>query len=360
MNDIEFTKEDRSYMEDCFSLALKGRGRVSPNPMVGAVIVKEGRVIGRGFHHSYGSLHAERDAFENLTEDAAGATLYCNLEPCSHYGKQPPCVDEVIRRRIKRVVLSNLDTNPKVSSVKKMEEAGIQVDYGLLEEEGKKLNEVFFFNMKYKRPLVALKYAMTLDGKIATYAGDSKWISNDKSRTLVHQLRGAYDGILVGKGTVIQDNPALTCRIPGGRDPVRIILDKEGTLDKGLKVFTEESPAKTILATCNEKADFPDKLVCKQKDGEIDLNDLLGKLYERRICSILVEGGGRVNYSFLKEGLADKIYEFIAPKVLGGGKAPFDGPGPEKISQAYAYEIVGTQSFGGDLMIEGKNVHRNI
>ena len=355
---------DEKLMKRAFELAKKGEGKVLTNPIVGAVIVKDGRIIGEGYHHAYGELHAERDAFNNLSEDANGASLYVNLEPCSHYGKQPPCVDEVIKRGIKEVFISNIDTNPKVDGIKKLKAHGIEVYTGILEEEGKKLNEVFFFNMKYKRPLVALKYAMTLDGKIACANGDSKWISNEKSREYVHKLRSKYDAILVGKNTAINDNPSLNSRIEDGIDPVRIIIDSKLDLPEDLKIFDLESDKKTYIATCSDKENpyKADLIRCKEEDGQVDLNDLLKKLYDMNISSVLVEGGSVINNSFLEEGLVDRIYEFISPKIVSGEKSisPFTGKGVDYMTDAYKFEIENVSRFDTDVLLEVKNVHWNI
>ena len=355
---------DEKLMKRTFELAKKGEGKVLTNPMVGAVIVKNNNIIGEGYHHNYGNLHAERDAFNNLTEDAKGASLYVNLEPCSHQGKQPPCVDEVIRQGISKVYISNIDTNPKVDGIKKLKDHGIEVYTGLLEEEGKKLNEVFFYNMKYNRPFISLKYAMTLDGKIACANGDSKWISNEKSREHVHKLRSKYDAIIVGKATAIHDNPSLNSRIEAGIDPVRIIIDSELELPMDLKVFDLESDKKTYVATCSDKENpyKADLIRCKEKNGKVDINDLLEKLYAMNIGSILVEGGSHINNAFLEAGLVDRIYEFISPKIISGERSisPFTGKGCEFMSDAYNFEIEDINRFDTDILIEAKNVHWNI
>lgn len=357
---------DKYYMKKCFKLALKAKGKVLRNPLVGAVLVKEGKIISKGYHHQYGLSHAEVDCFNNLKEDPKGATLYVNLEPCSHYGKQGPCTKEIIKRGIKKVVISNIDTNPKVSGIKELEDAGIEVVTGLLEDEGLKLNEKFFFNIKYKRPLIALKYAQTLDGKISSNTGDSKWISNEFSREYVHKLRNDYDAIIVGKDTFLKDNPSLNSRIDDGVDPVRIILDSNLSIEKVVdkyNVFNLDSDKKTYIATCKEPSNKNLNIIkCKSKNNRVDLSDLVDKLYEMNIGSILVEGGSSVNYSFLEENLVDKIYEFIAPLIVGGfdSKSAFYGKGFDKIKDSYKFEIEDVKRFDTDLMIEAKNVYWNI
>lgn len=357
---------DKYYMKKCFKEAKKARGSTLTNPLVGAVLVKDGRIISKGYHKAYGKDHAEVDCFKNLKEDPTGAILYVNLEPCSHYGKKGPCTEEIIKRDIKKVVISNIDTNPKVDGLKILKDKGIEVKTGVLEKEGLKLNEKFFFNQKYQRPLVSLKYAQTLDGKIATGTNDSKWISNEFSRDYAHKLRSEYDGILVGKNTLLNDNPSLNSRIDGGVDPVRIILDSNLSIEKNYKdykIFNLKSDKKTYIASIKDSKDPKLNVIkCKSKDGQVDLKDLLDKLYKMNISSLLVEGGASVNYSFLKEGLVDKIYEFISPKVIGGfkSKSPFYGRGVEKIKDGYEFKVENVKRFDTDLMIEAKNVYWNI
>ena len=352
-----------NLMRECFDLALKGRGKVLTNPMVGAIVFKNGKIIGRGYHKSFHQDHAEIDCFNNLEEAAEGGTLVVNLEPCSHFGKHPPCVDEVIRRKIKKVVISNLDTNPKVDGIKKLKDAGIEVITGVLENEGKKLNEKFFFNMKYKRPLVALKYAQSLDGKIATETFDSKWISNEESRAFVHELRNDYDAILVGANTLASDNPKLTSRIDGGVNPYRIIVTSSLSLDPLSEVFLENSDNKTIIAT-NSTKDFDinaEIIRCKTKGGGVDLEDLLDKLYKRDVGSVLVEGGSVINNAFLKENLVDKIYQFMAPIIVSGlrSRSAFMGEGAKLISEAKKFRIDEIRRFGSDVMFEVNDVYRD-
>ncbi|EEU12940.1 bifunctional diaminohydroxyphosphoribosylaminopyrimidine deaminase/5-amino-6-(5-phosphoribosylamino)uracil reductase RibD [Anaerococcus vaginalis] len=357
---------DKEYMRKCFELAKKARGKTLTNPLVGAVLVKDNKIISTGFHHEYGKTHAEVDCFNNLKSDCDGAILYVNLEPCSHWGKQGPCTLEIIKRNIKKVIISNIDTNPKVDGLKVLKDNNIEVVTGLLEDEGKKLNEKFFFNVKYNRPLIALKFAQTLDGKISSNINDSKWISNESSRAYVHELRSDYDAIIVGKNTLIKDNPSLNSRIENGVDPVRIIVDTNLEIEKdymSYKIFNLKSDKKTYIATCKDTNNPNLNIIkCKMKNNHVDLNDLANKLYKMKIGSILVEGGSSLNYGFLQEGLVDKIYEFISPKIISGfdSKSSFYGRGVDKIKDAYEFEIEDVKRFDDDIMIEAKNVHWNI
>lgn len=351
-------------MRECFSLAKKGAGKVLTNPMVGAILIKDGKIISKGYHHGFGKDHAEIDCFKNAKVSGEGTTMIVNLEPCSHFGKNPPCVDEIIRQKVKRVVISNFDTNPKVNSIKKMQDAGIEVITGVLEDEGKVLNEKFFFNIKYKRPLLALKYAMSLDGKIATRNYDSKRISGQESRNFVHQLRNDFDAILIGKNTLIKDNARLNCRLDGGVDPVRIVLANDLNFDKNLEIFKLDSDKDTIIATgSNAELSVNAKILrLGEKNGQVDLEDLLDKLYQMNISSVLVEGGSLINTSFLESDLVDKIYEFVSPIVVGGvdSRSAFLGQGASEIRNAKRFEILNLERFGKDIMIEVNNVYRNI
>lgn len=352
-----------NLMRECFDLARKGAGKVLTNPMVGSILIKNDQIIAKGYHKSFFDDHAEIDCFNNLKESAEGATLIVNLEPCSHFGKHPPCVDEVIKRKVKRVVIANLDTNPKVDGLSKLKKAGIEVITGVLEDEGKKLNEKFFFNMENNRPLVALKYAQSLDGKIATGSFDSKWITNEESRAYVHKLRSEYDAILVGANTLRQDNPKLTSRIEGGVNPYRIILSDKLDIDRNYEVFKENFDKKTYIATISQKdIDINAEIIrCKEKDGRVDLKDLLNKLYERNIGSVLVEGGSIINNSFLEEDLVDKIYQFMAPIIVSGvdSRSAFIGEGARLIKDSRRFIIDDIKRFGSDVMFEVNNVHRN-
>lgn len=353
-------------MLECFDLAKKGRGKVLTNPLVGAILIKDGEIISKGYHKSFYDVHAEIDCFKNLDKkggDAKDATLVVNLEPCSHFGKNPPCVDEVIRRGVKKVVIANIDTNPKVDGIRKLKEAGIEVVTGVLEKEGKILNEKFFFNMRYARPLISLKYAMSLDGKIATASYDSKWITNEKSRAYVHQLRNDYDAVIIGKNTLIKDKARLNCRMDKGCDPIRVIVSSDLNLDEDLPIFNLESEKDTYVATIY-RDDSPKayKVIrCKESSGKVDLNDLANKLYEMNVSSILVEGGSLINTSFLEADLVDKIYEFIAPIIVGGedSRSPFLGKGADKIKDAKKFRIDDIKKFDEDIMLEVRNVYRD-
>ena len=355
---------NQEYMRLAIEIAKKGAGKVNPNPMVGAVIVKDERVIGQGYHKYYGGNHAEVNAFEDLSDNPEGATIYVTLEPCSHYGKTPPCVDKIIANKISKVVVGTLDPNPLVEGrgIKALKEAGIEVITGVLEEECKKLNEVFMKYILYKRPFVVLKTAMTLDGKIATESGESKWITSDKSRQEVHKLRNKLSAIMVGVNTVIKDNPELTCRLEGGKNPVRIIVDSKLRIPLGSNVVVDNL-AQTIVAT-TEVAD-KDKilvleklgvkvLIINSKNERVDLKSLMIELGKRDIDGILLEGGATLSFSALEENIVDKIQVYIAPKIIGGekSKTSIGGKGIEKLSDAIMLNNMTVKSVGTDLLIE--------
>lgn len=356
---------DENYMTLALELAEKGRGKVNPNPMVGAVIVKSGLIIGQGYHDAYGHDHAEVNGFKDIKEDTIGGTLYVTLEPCSHYGKTPPCVDKIIEKKIKRVVIGSLDPNPLVAGrgVKKLEEAGIDVDIGILEKECNALNEIFMKYISTKKPFVIMKTAMSLDGKIATQSGESKWITGEVARGNVHNLRNSLMAIMVGVNTVIKDNPELTCRVEDGKNPIRIILDSSLRIPLNSKVITDKK-ARTIIAT-TEKASVDklsiltqsgiEVLVTSSKNGQVNLKELMVKLGEINIDSILVEGGGTLNFEALKAGIVDKVQIYIAPKFIGGNmsKTPVEGMGIESLQEAYGVENVTVTIVEKDILIEG-------
>ena len=314
------------YIRDCFHLAKQSLGKTSPNPLVGSVIVKDGEVISNGFHRKSGEAHAEIDAIQNANTDVSGSTLYCNLEPCCHYNKKtPPCAQEIVKSGIKKVVISNLDPNPKVAGrgIKLLKEAGIEVVTDILTDEGKILNEVFFHHIKTRRPFIHLKWAQTLDGKSATINNHSQWITNEASREYAHRERSLYDGVLVGSGTAKMDNPSLTIRIPG--KPIecrrRIVLSHGEELPKDLKIFTDEFKDKTLIVTDKNQA-IPTGIATMEptvvKD-EFNLVELMERLYLDGTKSLYVEGGMQTLSHFINAGLFDRVSVFIAPKLLGAG-----------------------------------------
>lgn len=357
-------KEDEYWMRQALRLAQKGKGRTSPNPMVGAVLVREGKVIGEGFHAKAGEPHAEILALSRAGHQARGATLYINLEPCSHQGRTPPCAPEVIQAGVRRVVVGMEDPNPLVKGrgLEMLREAGLDVEVGLLESDCKKLNESFIKYICTKQPFVILKIAATLDGKIATAQGESKWITGEKARKLVQRLRNESDGILVGIGTILKDDPLLTPRIKGGKNPFRIVLDSQLRIPDQARVL-QKIPEKTILVTSEGAPDqkieeFKKKgsqvLVLETVEGRINLRALLFRLGEMGITSLLVEGGSEVNGSFLREGLMDKLLLFLSPKLLGGQALEmFGGRGVEKLEDAYQIDHIKVKKVGEDLLIEG-------
>ena len=340
---------DEKYIKMCFSLAKKGKNNVLPNPMVGSLIVKEGRIISKGYHKKYGEFHAERNAILNAKEDLEGATIYVNLEPCSHFGKTPPCADLIIEKKIKRVVFSSFDKNPKVDGVKKLKEKGIEVLGGVLEKEGDELNKVFFKNITKKIPYIALKTATTLDSKIATENYNSKWITGDGSRLEVMKLRSLYQAIITGSNTVLYDNPKLTSRIKGGINPIRIIMDKKGQIPFNYNVF-EDNGTRIILID-NTKRKCPSHV---EKIGFSNINELLKTLFNMGIYSILIESGRGLNSAFLKEKCVDEIYHFIAPKILGGGINFIDGFNPKKIDDGLIAYNLKIKKFEPDIMLNYK------
>ncbi len=354
---------EEKYMLRAIELAKQAVGNTSPNPLVGAVIVKDGRVIGEGYHKKYGDLHAERNAFANLTESAEGATIYVTLEPCCHHGKQPPCTDAIMEHKIARVIIGSRDPNPLVSGkgAKILRDAGIEVVEDFMRAECDAINPIFFHYITTKRPFVALKYAMTMDGKIATKTGESKWITGEEARNHVQTLRNEYKGIMVGIGTVLADNPMLNCRIPEGVDPIRIVCDSRLKIPMDCQLVTTAKQIPTIVATCVEHSEKEKELeqhgvqVLKiaENDGHINLNDLMNKLGEQTIDSILVEGGGILNESLRKEGLVQKAYVYMAPKLFGGkdAKSPVEGEGVDTPSESMAFSLQQVEKIGEDVLL---------
>lgn len=357
-------KVNEKYMKYALTLARKGVGKVNPNPLVGAVLVKSGKIIGEGYHEFYGGAHAEINALKSARESVDGATLYVTLEPCFHYGKTPPCVEAIIKSKIAKVIIGSLDPNPLVSGkgILRLKETGVQVVTGVLEEECKKLNEVFMKYIEKKEPFVILKSAMTLDGKIATVTGESKWITSEAARHEVHQLRNAFSGIMVGVETIIQDNPQLTCRIMNGRNPIIIVVDSRLRIPMASKILTGES--KVIIATTKQAEESKvsqlqelgiSVFILESHKGRVNLKQLMKQLGQLGIDSILLEGGASLNESALKAGIVDKVQFYIAPKIIGGEKAktPVGGEGIKRLEDAIQIKDLKMQVMGKDIVLEG-------
>lgn len=322
---------DEYYMQLALKLARKEKGYVSPNPLVGAVIVKNGRIIGQGYHKQYGGPHAEINAIKNASEDLAGATLYVTLEPCCHTGKTPPCVESIVENKFRKVVVGAIDANPLVSrkGLDYLQNMGIEVKTGVLEDECRRLNEVFFHYMETGMPFVTVKYAETFDGRIATANGQSQWISSPDSLKFAHKLRARHDAVLVGVQTVIKDDPELTVRHIRGRNPLRVVVDSSLKIPLQAKILQNTSGAKTLIATIKTAddsklqrlTDFGVEIISTDADsrGKVDLKILFRILAARGISSVLVEGGAQVITSVLKNDLASRLVTIIAPKIIGKG-----------------------------------------
>lgn len=355
---------EEKYMELAIELAKKGKGWTNPNPMVGAVIVKDGQIIGQGYHERYGQLHAERNALASCTESPAGATMYVTLEPCCHYGKTPPCTEAIIENKIKKVIIGSTDPNDLVAGkgIEQLKEAGIEVVVGVLKKECDSLNRIFFQYIKEKKPFVAMKYAMTLDGKIATYSGKSKWITSEEARAHVHGLRHQYTGIMVGIDTVLKDDPMLDCRLPNCKHPIRIVCDTNLRIPLDSQLVKTAKEKTTIIATAStneEKIKQLEEARCKvfkipTLDGHIHLENLLVKLGEEKIDCILLEGGGTLNYAALKSGIVNRVFCYIAPKIFGGAEAisPVEGVGVDHPDEAFLLENRKIITLGDDILFE--------
>ncbi|MFH1784120.1 MAG: bifunctional diaminohydroxyphosphoribosylaminopyrimidine deaminase/5-amino-6-(5-phosphoribosylamino)uracil reductase RibD [bacterium] len=355
------------YMNMALELAAMGRGMVSPNPMVGCVIVKNGDISGRGFHRCCGKEHAEIHALRQAGRKARGATMFVTLEPCSHHGKTPPCTEEIIKAGIKQVVIAMRDPNPKVngSGIKKLKSRGIRIQVGEMRDEARLLNESYIKYIKSAMPFVTVKAAMTLDGKIATRSGDSKWITNELSRKYVHELRSSSDAVLVGINTVLRDDPELTARDVRRRSkkgPIRIVVDDKLIIFPKARVLNTKAPviiATTKMADPRKREILKKKhitvLIVSHKNGKLNMKELFRRLAKVGISSVLVEGGGNINASVIEAGLADKVMFFIAPKIIGGANAltPVEGTGIEKLSRAISVKRLSLRKFGEDVLFEG-------
>ncbi|EGD48453.1 riboflavin biosynthesis protein RibD [Ruminiclostridium papyrosolvens DSM 2782] len=356
------------YMKRAFEISKGGWGRTNPNPLVGAVIVKDGEIISEGFHEALGGAHAEVCAFQNATSDISGATIYVNLEPCSHYGRTPPCAKAIAESGIKEVVVAMVDPNPKVSGkgIQILKDANINVIVGVLEEEARRLNEIFIHYITKQLPFVIMKTAMTLDGKIASVTGDSRWISSEPSREYVHKIRNRVSSIMVGVNTIIKDNPSLTARPSSGDgiDPVRIVVDSRGRIPMDSRVINGDSNAGLILATTDRiNKDKETQLLSRgvriiktiEKSGKVNLGELMRELYKLEIDSVLLEGGGNLNFSALEAGIVNKVMTFVSPKIIGGSSAvtPVGGEGIEEMKDAIALSDIRVEGFDRDVLIEG-------
>lgn len=353
-------------MRRAIELAKRGTGRVSPNPLVGAVIVKEGRIIAEGYHARYGDLHAERHAFSKLTEDAAGAEMYVTLEPCCHHGKQPPCTEAIIEHGISKVYVGSDDPNALVAGrgIARLREAGIAVETHVLQEECDALNPVFFHYISTQTPYVVMKYAMTMDGKIACETGASKWVTGEKARQHVQETRNWLTAIMVGVQTVLQDNPRLTCRLPEGRNPIRIVCDSHLRIPENCDLVQTAKETPLIVATLESSLDLPqvdklrdqgvDLIGTADLDGRIDLQDLMRQLGEQKIDSILLEGGGTLNESALRAEIVNRVQVYLAPKLFGGSGryTPVRGEGVPDPGQAWMAKKTVIKSFGEDILLE--------
>ena len=356
-------EENKSWMKLAVSLAEKGYGKVNPNPMVGAVIVKNGKLIGQGYHEHYGGLHAERNALKSCMESPQGADLYVTLEPCCHFGKTPPCTDAIIEAGIKRVYVGSADPNSLVAGkgIQILRSKGIEVVENVLLSECNQLNEIFFYFITKKRPFVTLKYAMTADGKIATIRGESKWISGELAREQVHRLRAETKGILAGIQTVLLDDPMLNCRIPNSSQPTRIICDSwlRIPLESNLVKTAKDFPAFVAFANHNEekesllKACGVELFYAPGSDKRVDLFSVMDELGRRGIDTLLLEGGGTLNFAMLSAGLVNRVQAYISPKLLGGenAKTPVEGIGFERLNKAVQLKIRSAEQIGEDFCL---------
>ncbi|MFN3814019.1 MAG: bifunctional diaminohydroxyphosphoribosylaminopyrimidine deaminase/5-amino-6-(5-phosphoribosylamino)uracil reductase RibD [Aquificaceae bacterium] len=353
--------EDTFFMQRALELAKKRKGLTNPNPTVGCLIVKDGKIIAEGYHEKAGMPHAEVVALERAKEVAKGSTVYVTLEPCTHYGRTPPCTDALIRAKVKRVVIAALDPNPLVHGmgVKKLRDAGVEVKVGVLEDEAKELNEDFFTYITQKRPYITLKLAQSIDGRIATKVGDSKWITNEESRAFAHKLRSETNAVLVGINTVLRDNPLLTVRaFPWERQPIRVVLDPSLKIPLDCNLVKDRS-ARTLVVTAKYERDKVknlenegvEVLLLKPEDGSLKISEVLKELYIREVMHVLVEGGGQTVTSFIREGIYERLFVFVAPIILGDGIG-IGALGIERVSQANKLTLRKVLRFGNDLGLE--------
>lgn len=358
---------DRKYMERALNLAAQGRGRTTPNPMVGAVLTQKGTIVGEGYHAYAGADHAEVVALKAAGEASGGAVCYVTLEPCTHYGKTPPCAEALIKAGVTRVIVAIYDPNPLVAGagVRRLREAGITVEVGLLQEAASRLNEAYFKYTRVKQPFVVLKAALSLDGKLATRTGDSQWITGEGARRRVHETRDTVDAVVVGIGTVLKDDPMLTTRLEGreGRDPLRVVMDSRGRLPLAARLLRTGSRSPLIAVgprippgrLHRLKEAGADVVVLPEGDGGLSLRDLISELGRRQITSVMIEGGGKLATSALQAGVVDKLILMVAPILIGGEKAPtlLRGDGVEKLVEALHVSQLSVERVGQDLILEG-------
>ena len=360
--------DDRHFMKLALELAALGQGTTSPNPMVGALIVKDDKIIGRGYHRAAGSAHAEVNAIDNAGDAARGATLYVTLEPCNHTGRTPPCTEKILRAGIGRVVVAMEDPNPDVrgGGNRYLSEKGIEITTGICESSARLLNESFIKYVTTGRPFVTLKWAATLDGQIATRTGDARWVTGAESRAFVHRMRHASDAILVGINTVRQDDPSLTARLENteGKDPIRIVLDTKLSIAANAKMLHQDSNAATVIITGSNVSEKKIKTIenmgarvipTQLKRKRIDMEALINRLGKMKITTLLIEGGGKIIASALAAGIVDKVNLFYAPKILGGddGVPVCRGKGPKKMNSSIRIKNIRLHRFGEDIMLEG-------
>ncbi|NPV03726.1 MAG: bifunctional diaminohydroxyphosphoribosylaminopyrimidine deaminase/5-amino-6-(5-phosphoribosylamino)uracil reductase RibD [Syntrophaceae bacterium] len=357
---------DEHYMKMALALARRGAPWACPNPLVGAVIVKDGRIIGKGYHRCCGENHAEINAIESATEPIRGSTVYVTLEPCSHHGKTPPCADRLVQEKPARVVIGTIDPNPVVSGrgIAMLKRHGIETRTGVLEEACRELNEVFFKFIRTRIPFVTLKFAQSLDGKIATATGHSRWISSEPSRVYAHRLRSLHDAILVGSGTIVKDDPELTCRLVKGRDPLRVVVDSTLRIGPGARVLQDQQRAQTLIFTTSahdrkKRSLLADRGIEVRVAGRkrVDLAAVLEELGRREISSLLVEGGAGVLTSFIREGLADRLIVISAPKIFGKGTDAIGDLGVRTVDQAVPIVIRRVSHRHGDIIVDARFIH---
>lgn len=355
--------ELQHFMRLALREARRGLGRTSPNPAVGAVLVRAGRVVAAGHHARAGAPHAEVVAIARAGARARGADLYTTLEPCNHWGRTPPCSLAIVEAGVRRVFVGSRDPNPLVNGrgLARLRRAGVEVMTGVMREECDALNAEWLRFITARRPHVTLKVAASLDGKIATRTGDSRWVTGPEARAEVHRMRDRADAVLVGAGTARADDPRLTARLGGGRgrDPVRVVLDTHLALPARLRLFRQRSAAPTVVAHASPRTrrlgPGVELLRCRARGGRVDLHDLLRKLAARGVVRLLVEGGAEVHRSFLSEGLADRLAVFLAPKIVGGDGLRWPaGPGAARMAEALGLEDVAVERLGRDILVTGR------